>query len=121
MEKLRTTLIFILILICRPVLAQGWQWLNPQPQGNTLRDIYFVDANTGWLVGSGGMILHTKDGGDTWDIQENPTRAWFETVFFVDANNGWAGGAGLYFLADFKKNCRQGPFAVTWLYGAFAH
>ncbi|MFQ5605052.1 MAG: WD40/YVTN/BNR-like repeat-containing protein, partial [bacterium] len=91
---MKSILTLMLILSSNPIFAQGWQWLNPLPQGNTLRDMYFVDASTGWLVGSGGMILHTKDGGETWEIQENPTRAWFETVFFVDAKNGWAGGDG---------------------------
>jgi len=35
----------------------SWAWLN---------QIHFVDVKTGWVVGSGGTILHTTDGGRTW-------------------------------------------------------
>ena len=33
-----------------------------------LRDIFFVDEKTGWAVG-GSSILHTSDGGATWEMQ----------------------------------------------------
>jgi|GEM_PF-2063206 len=41
------------------------------PQGkeasrNTLRDIEFIDAATGWAVGDRGTILRTHDGGRSW-------------------------------------------------------
>ena len=31
-----------------------WRWQNPLPQGNTLRGISLVDANTGTIVGDYG-------------------------------------------------------------------
>ncbi len=31
--------------------------------GNEIRSLWFVDADHGWAVGRGGLILHTSDGG----------------------------------------------------------
>lgn len=30
-------------------------------------DVWFADANTGFVVGAWGLILHTRDGGKTWE------------------------------------------------------
>ncbi|HEX6597057.1 MAG TPA: YCF48-related protein, partial [Acidimicrobiales bacterium] len=39
---------------------------------NVLRDVQFVDASTGWAVGSDGIVLHTADGGTSWRRQQLP-------------------------------------------------
>ena len=39
-------------------------------------DIWFFDADTGWLVNSNGQVQRTSDGGQTW-----------EQKFFVDPNS----------------------------------
>ncbi|MBN1604662.1 MAG: hypothetical protein JW915_23840 [Chitinispirillaceae bacterium] len=33
-----------------------------------LRDMDFTDEKTGWAVGEGGTVIHTKDGGETWTM-----------------------------------------------------
>ena len=43
----------------------GWQWGNPQPQGNTLHDVDFA-GGAGYAVGSFGTILKTTDSGVNW-------------------------------------------------------
>jgi len=40
---------------------------------NALFDVDFVDATTGWAVGSDGIVLHTGDGGTTWARQPLPS------------------------------------------------
>ncbi|HEU5316964.1 MAG TPA: YCF48-related protein [Chloroflexota bacterium] len=49
------------------------EWQNPVPQGNDLHDVEFVDANVGWAVGKGGIIMRTTDGGAGWTIQNSGT------------------------------------------------
>jgi photosystem II stability/assembly factor-like uncharacterized protein len=71
--------------------------VTPQSSGTTndLRDVFFVDAKEGWVVGSGGIILHTSDGGGTWSPQNSATSGTLSGVFFIDADTGWAvGNAG---------------------------
>src|SRR5262249_34022163 len=41
----------------------AWLLQNPAPSGEDLFGVSFVDAQTGWAVGSGGTILHTTDDG----------------------------------------------------------
>lgn len=59
-----------------------------------LKDVYFVDANKGWVVGENGVILYTEDAGKTWTSQKSGTQEHLRSVSFADAENGWAiGGA----------------------------
>ncbi len=37
----------------------------------TLNGVHFVSDSEGWVVGEFGKILHTTDGGHTWEKQEN--------------------------------------------------
>lgn len=57
-----------------------------------LRGVCFVDARFGWAVGGLGTILHTGDGGATWEEQASGTGYALERVRFVNRNHGWATG-----------------------------
>jgi photosystem II stability/assembly factor-like uncharacterized protein len=76
------------------VKAQGWEWLSPLPQGNTLYDATFSDAQTGWAVGAGGTVIRTTDGGTTWEICSIPDAGSYDLrhVLFPDAEHGWIQG-----------------------------
>ena len=77
------------------IYAQEWQRLYPFPEviNNTLYSVDFVDENFGWAVGQWGIIMHTMDGGQNWEIQQNHTQHWdLLSVDFVDRQTGWAVG-----------------------------
>jgi photosystem II stability/assembly factor-like uncharacterized protein len=60
----------------------------------TLTGVWFADANNGWAVGHGGSIIHSRDGGETWQLQRSetePDQPLF-SVYFSDAQHGWASG-----------------------------
>jgi photosystem II stability/assembly factor-like uncharacterized protein len=74
------------------------------PEDAELRDVFFVSRDVGWAVGlvpsdagDGGVILHTTDGGEHWNVQiggpHSAMRA-FQQVWFLDATHGWATEAG---------------------------
>lgn len=65
-----------------------WIWLG----GALLNDITCIDLNTCWAVGDHGLIIHTSDGGQTWEIQPSHTSAHLHRVQFLDAQIGWAVG-----------------------------
>jgi photosystem II stability/assembly factor-like uncharacterized protein len=66
-----------------------WNWLT----GNNLRGVKFLKGtNEGWTVGQRGLILHTTDGGDRWEVQTSNTEQDLWGVFFLDQNNGWVTG-----------------------------
>ncbi len=71
-----------------------------------LNSLYFIDNQNGWAVGTSetfrgsggwehkGAILHTGDGGQTWqeqgqELYEDRSREFF-AVQFLDSQNGWA-------------------------------
>ena len=60
---------------------------------NNLFGIHFLDANTGWLCGQEGLVLHTSDGGETWVQQTTGSEDDLHDIVFVDAMVGWAVGA----------------------------
>jgi photosystem II stability/assembly factor-like uncharacterized protein len=58
----------------------------------TLNKIYFINPKTGWAVGENGVILHTGDGGQSWDKQESGTKYNLTDVSFISSEKGFAIG-----------------------------
>jgi photosystem II stability/assembly factor-like uncharacterized protein len=48
---------------------------SPVPVSSDLTAVFFVDDRQGWAVGHDGVILHTADGGDTWQLQLDGRKA----------------------------------------------
>jgi photosystem II stability/assembly factor-like uncharacterized protein len=74
-----------------------WEPVNV-PEDVELKSVYFVGADEGWVAGGknvmqGGVVYHTKDGGQTWELQvgdpESSDRG-FTDLQFVDATHGFA-------------------------------
>ncbi len=80
------------------VNAQGWEWQNPYPNGNSFTDVKFVNDSVGWAI-SGSMIYHTSDRGMNW-IQQNSENLFDlmnmyshgEQIYCTDTNNCWIVG-----------------------------
>lgn len=61
-------------------------------------DVFFATADEGWVAGgagelSGGMIIHTADGGDHWDVQygdPQSSEGGIKELRFLDSTHGWA-------------------------------
>jgi photosystem II stability/assembly factor-like uncharacterized protein len=51
---------------CSGANSAGWCWVNPRPAGNDLNALRVDDANNAMVVGRGGTLLRTTDGGATW-------------------------------------------------------
>jgi len=72
------------------VLDTKWEIQNEE-HNNILYGTDFINDQTGWVVGEDGIILHTIDGGDSWEVQY-PTDKDLRSVDFVDEMTGWAVG-----------------------------
>ncbi len=93
--KTSTTFYFFVICSCfifNTNLANA-QW-TAQTSGTTvsLRSVYFPDANTGYTVGSSGLIRKTINGGSSWTSLFSGTTQTLCSVFFMDVNTGWVAG-----------------------------
>lgn len=100
MIRFNLFILFICTIATMQLFAQGLPsgecltWQNPLPQGNTLFDVHFVDAQTGWVVGDAGTILKTDNGGEMWTPQSSGTSERLYSVQFTDSQTGWAVGFG---------------------------
>ena len=93
--------------------ATLWKW---QYGRHSMHAVHFNNTNEGWAVGDWGLIVHTTDGGQSWERQESGVGNWLGDVQFVDANTGWAvGSAGtILHTADggLAWNIQSSPLAV---------
>ncbi len=94
MKTKSLSLLFFLLLSFNAFsqFYDDWELQNPYPTANMLSGISFVNDSTGWIVGERGTLLHTADGGQTWDVQESGTDLWLMNVAFTDENTGFASG-----------------------------
>lgn len=60
----------------------------------------FRDAREGWVAGIAGQMLHTSDGGQTWQKQENATQATLNRLFIHDGQPYGAGNGGVVARVD---------------------
>ena len=80
--------------------SDGINWQQSQtPTQSLLTTIFFIDDKEGWVGGHDTLILHTIDGGESWEIQyEDPITGGdipkpVLDIVFKDKNNGYAIGA----------------------------
>ncbi|MBE9582638.1 MAG: hypothetical protein IMF18_13625, partial [Proteobacteria bacterium] len=115
-------------VISPPILDQVPADPFPYPRMCHFRSVYFLDERNGWVAGEMtlpgfqaedvapipirfGIILRTRDGGQTWECQY-PCKAWTDIVserrpflkqindiFFLNGRQGWAVGDGFCYLA----------------------
>jgi ankyrin repeat protein len=84
----------------------GWRFV-PSPVSEGLHRVFFIDDDLGWAVTYGtGTIIHTKDGGESWEVQAKLNAEYFETIQFIDKKNGWLCGdyGYVYKTTDGGKN-----------------
>ncbi len=72
--------------------GMAWNEVALPQNAHTLRAITFVDRNRGWAVGERGTILHTTDGGQTWEVQNSGVSTVLFDVEFSDSLHGVAVG-----------------------------
>ncbi len=101
------------------IIAQevSWKKLPTEAYPGKQDDISFVDENTGWYVNGFGKIMHTKDGGATWEKQLEKQGSFFRTIAFLDKNVGFVGTVGTdYFpnVADTIPLYKTKDGGKTW-------
>jgi photosystem II stability/assembly factor-like uncharacterized protein len=80
----------IFILLCLPTIANSqWNTVSPFPAWG-IYDVCFIDENEGWIYD--GDILHTTDGGITWENLYSSCGHSFNSFFFINSQNGWLTG-----------------------------
>jgi photosystem II stability/assembly factor-like uncharacterized protein len=74
--------------------GKSWRQAGKVPADVTLTGVSFAGEKEGWAVGHAGVVLHTVDGGQRWELQRSAPhqdRPLF-AVHFFDASHGVAVG-----------------------------
>jgi photosystem II stability/assembly factor-like uncharacterized protein len=73
-------------------VALKWENAANIPTRQNLYAVQFATALSGWAVGDSGTILHSDDGGITWEVQSSPKNVKLVDVEFSSAAEGWVVG-----------------------------
>ena len=90
----------------------GASWVA-QSAGGGLNNVFFLDANNGFIAAYQGnpapTVLKTSNGGATWSVTGSSPMQWRQSmqgVSFADTNNGWA--VGTYRSASIQRTTNGG-------------
>jgi len=94
-----------------PLQASGttWELLESDYPEAVFSDVAFLNSTHGWIVGeeneilaSDLLVLHTSNGGDSWQLQYSHTRNFPSAIDVVDERTVWVSGSDghLYYTLD---------------------
>ncbi|MEW6743885.1 MAG: YCF48-related protein [Planctomycetota bacterium] len=106
---------FSLMWVCFAILgpqaaAQAWVGQAPDLTSVELSGVCTVSVTEAWAIGEAGVLVHTIDGGRTWD--RVVLRDAMSDVTFVDPLHGWAVGNDVIRTTD---------GGVNWQFVDFTH
>ena len=86
-------IILFCIILTLPFCLQAQSWdAQNSGGGDYIESVSFISPAQGWMLGSGGYIYLTSNGGTTWKMVNSGFSS-LTAIYFVDALNGWAVGA----------------------------
>lgn len=91
--------------------ALTWETKHQNADGEVLLTISFVDEKVGHAAGTGGLLLSTADGGQTWKVHHAPDV--IRSFSFADASNGIA-----VFSDTAHSPKTELPPGTTWVEGS---
>ncbi|ANS74581.1 hypothetical protein AWM70_08265 [Paenibacillus yonginensis] len=81
---------------------KGKTWTNISPAATVQfpspvrygKEMFFLDQGHGWIMrkaqgSTGGILLHTEDGGLNWKISSLPSGISPSSIYFASADRGW--------------------------------
>jgi len=102
MKKKIWLLVFMIFIKSVGILAQDVLYTQESPVLVTLYSVYFVDNNTGWIVGGNGTILHTDNKGKIWNQQSYDKTYDLHSICFINESTGWIVGSHGIILKTIK-------------------
>ena len=94
----------VLLACISPAFPQGWEWLNPLPQGNTLIDVEFLGQNALLGTSYSGTAIASTDGGTTWTLRNNGEAPFPSELEFASVTEGWGYVSVYAQFSDSLKN-----------------
>jgi photosystem II stability/assembly factor-like uncharacterized protein len=98
----------------------GKNWKQaPVPVSSDLTALFFADSERGWAVGHDGVVLHSANGGDSWQVQLDGRKANDLLLAAMEAKSRAAPGSAdaKTLLSEAQRYKEQGPdkpFLDVW-------
>ncbi|MFC1946386.1 YCF48-related protein [Chloroflexota bacterium] len=70
-----------------------WYLVYEAEDSNHYSALCFSDENNGWVIGDSGIVLHTEDGGNSWETIQSETESDLKCIHFSGSENGWIAGS----------------------------
>lgn len=88
----------------------GKQWKQASvPVSSDLTDVHFPTAKDGWIVGHDGVVLHTRDGGNTWEKQFDGRMAQKQLMAHFQSQVDKGNADAQRYVQDTQLNYTDGP------------
>ena len=113
MKKIFVILLLLIILITVSFSQNYWERIQ-SPTTERLNSIVFTDSLNGWVCSDSGVIFHTSDAGENWDIQFSNDTLNLVNLFFLNNQKGWAAGWSTFYepYGTFILTTTNG--GITW-------
>ena len=93
------TILNIDTVLCE--FLEGWKISKYSfPFDINVRDIFFINEKTGFVVGYNGNIYKTINAGESWQKQNSGTTLHLYSVFFLNDSTGFVSGRAITDLSD---------------------
>ena len=69
----------------------GANWTIVKTVSNSLKSVFFINNNVGWIGGRYGDKYQTIDGGLNWTYQGNTGGDYINCLYFINEQKGWGG------------------------------
>lgn len=91
---MKPIILILVILISFSFAQQPWELITKSEIYGDAENLFFLDENSGWLVGVDGVIFYTSNGGAEWIVQRDTAtgQSTLKDIYFIDATHGWACG-----------------------------
>lgn len=100
-SSLHLILVYLVLSSSACETPADYQEIGSIQYDGTYNSINFINQNTGWVVGNGGLLFYTDDEGKTWIKKEINTTDDLIKVLFIDENHGWiASGSTIWHTND---------------------
>jgi len=83
-------------------VINDWYLISANNTDHYVDKIFFINPKIGWIIGNGGTILTTINGGNSWLNQKSNTSKNLTAIFFINENQGWITGLNNTFLYTFN-------------------
>ena len=70
---------------------EGWT-IQDNSYSAKLNAVYAIDSLNVWAAGSDGLLIHSVDGGATWDSIPNGASKYLGAIEFINADTGFVAG-----------------------------